>query len=772
MFFFLITGISSCELKPENLLEQSDHEVVFSFDSVYLKIRVIDENIFNIRYHYVDVKIEDESLSCIAFTPVNIDWDIKNSVKYISLITDKTEIRINKKTTAVSFYSDEGKILLKEVDQLPRSMVPVSYGGDMAFSVKQYFILKEDEAIYGFGQHQQGIMNWRGYSVDLFQHNMEVAIPVMISSEGYGIFWDNYSLSRFEDGECTSFWSEVADGIDYYFIYGPEVDQIVSGIRKLTGQVPLFPKWAYGLIQSKARYTTQQEVINTVAEYRKRNVPLDVIVQDWLYWPDSWGAKEFDRNRYPDPVAMIDQLHNQYNVHILISVWPCLEPGSRDYTEMDSAGFLYPAEVRRYYDVYHPKARELYWEQAKRGLFDYGVDAWWADATEPEINGWETDIDDYKTMMKPSTGSAARYLNTYSLMQAKGLYEGQRSVTSDKRVFILTRSAFTGQQRYAASTWSGDVSASWEVFKNQIPAGLNFSITGIPYWTSDIGAFFINSHEWFRNGKFPEGVKDPAYHEFFVRWYQFGTFCPLFRVHGAQTPREIWYFGEPGDSAYDIQLKFDNLRYRLMPYIYSLAGMVTHEDYTIMRPLVMDFRYDSAVYDISDQYMFGPAIMACPVVQAGVDTRNVYLPEWEGGWFDFWTGIHFNGGQWISADAPFDIMPLFVRAGSIIPMGPFIQYAMEKTTDSIELRIYPGRDGEFILYEDEGDNYNYEKGAYCRIAFKWNERNQELKISDPEGRFKGMPVERVINLVIVEKNHGIGIDITKADHTYHISLNH
>ncbi len=748
--------LASCNQLPERVERLSGQELSIDLDSMETRVEIIDEGIVHVFVSRKGSVRRKESLTRIIKSPEESKFRVIQKGNEILVQTSRIEMKTSLETGATVFTDRNGKILLKE----PRApgIMNTTVTGDTGFQVRHWLEFSEDEALFGFGQHQNGIMNYRGKSVELYQQNMEVAIPVMISSKGYGIFWDHYCYSRFEDEHHGCFWSELVDGLNYYFIYGPESDGVVAGIRKLTGTAPMFPKWAYGFIQSRARYETQEEILGIVREYRKREVPLDVIVQDWQYWPDGWGAKEFDSLRYPDPKEMLDELHTDLHAHLLISVWPCFEKGSRDFEEMNKAGFLYPSNSRCYYDPFNPAASELYWKQAKRGLFDYGVDAWWADATEPEINGWDTGPDDYRKRMKPFLGSGARYMNAYSLMHTKGLYEGQRSVTKEKRVFILTRSAFTGQQRYAAATWSGDVSATWDVFRDQIAAGLNFSITGIPYWTSDIGAFFVNDKDWFRHGEFPGGVEDPEYREFFIRWYQFGAFCPLFRVHGAQTPREIWYFGEQGDPDYDIQVKYNRLRYRLMPYIYSLAGMVTLDDYTMMRPLVMDFPSDTEALNIDDQYMFGPAFMVCPVTVPGAISREVYLPVQPGGWYNFWTGNHFEGGQSIDAKADLETLPLFVRAGSILPMGPGMQYTSEKPEDPIELRIYTGADGKFLLYEDEGDNYNYENGQSSLIPLAWNAGEDKLTIENRRGDYNGKLKERSFRIVKVNDGTGVGLN--------------
>ncbi len=763
VFLFLTAGIIGCNsTNSEKVDIQGDH-ITIRLDSLTLDLGIIRPDLLNVRYFVTGSNPEFRSLSCIERSGSQVEYTVQTKNDLLTVNTGRLKIRVNLTDGSIGYFDDQDKPVFSEINGKSKELKTNIAGKDTGYSVTHRFNLSPDEAIYGFGQYQDGNMNRRGKEIKLFQHNMQVALPVMISSAGYGIFWDNYSYSTFTDkpDSSTQFRSEMGDGLNYYFIYGPSTDSIISGIRQITGRVPMFPKWSFGFIQSKARYTDKKEIMNAVRKFRRLQVPLDLIVQDWQYWHEGWwGDKEYDPERFPDPGQMISDIHQKYNCHYMISIWPCLEPGSRDYEQLDSAGFLYPGNGRRYYDPFNPEARKLYWKQTNNGLFRYGVDAWWCDATEPEINGWETTVADYKSMMKPAIGSSTRYLNAYSLMQSECIYQGQRKTTDEKRVFNLTRSAFTGQQRYGAATWSGDVSANWQVFHNQIPAGLNFCITGIPYWTTDIGAFFVNDKEWFRQGQFPEGVLDPKYHEFFVRWYQYGAFSPLFRVHGAQTPREIWNFGKKGDWAYDIQVKFNNLRYRLLPYIYSVAGSITQDDYTIMRPLIMDFPEDKNIRNIDDQYMFGPAFLVNPVTTPGAKVREVYLPESAGGWFDFWTGEHHPGGHTITAAAPIDILPLFVRAGSIVPTGPFLQYSSEKKADPLEIRIYPGKDGSFTLYEDEGDNYDYEKDRFSLITFQWKDRDKMLKISERKGSFTGMVQNRTFNIVVVHKKKGTAVPLT------------
>jgi alpha-D-xyloside xylohydrolase len=547
-------------------------------------------------------------------------------------------------------------------------------------------------------------------------------------------------------GSTVKWTSEVGDQIDYYVLFGPEMDQIVGAYRDATGQAPMYGKWAYGLWQCKERYKTQQELLDIAEGYRSRGIPLDNIVQDWFYWdPAPWGSHSLDPKRYPDFAGAVAELHDKYKLHVMISVWAKFAPGSANFLELDSKGLLFPkvGEDARYYDPFSAEGREIYWRQMKEQLFSKGVDAWWLDATEPEI-----DAGAFRDM-KSALGYAGRYQNAFPLMTTKAVYEGQRQETDAKRVFILTRSVFAGQQRNAATTWSGDITANWDVFRNQIAGGLNFCMSGVPYWCTDIGAFFGGD-----NSK-------PEYRELFTRWFQWGAFCPIFRVHGTGTDKELWRFGPETEKAL---VKVDVLRYRLMPYIYSLAWRVTDDGYTMMRGLPMDFRRDPKTASVRDQLMFGPALMMSPVVKEKATSRTVYFPKGVK-WFDFWTGQVLKGGRDIVVPAPIDSFPLHVRAGSILPMGPEVQYATEKPADPIELRVYTGADGYFELYEDENDGYGYEKGARAIIPIRWVEKTGRLYIGKRVGSFPGMLAKRTFRVVWVRPGRGTGIAPAKPDAT-------
>lgn len=545
-------------------------------------------------------------------------------------------------------------------------------------------------------------------------------------------------------GGPLKWWSDVADQIDYYFMYGPELDTVVAEYREATGRAPMYGKWAYGLWQCKERYKTQQELLDIADGYRSRNIPLDNVVQDWFYWdPQPWGSHYFDPKRYPDFAAAVKELHEKYNVHAMISVWAMFAPGSDNYRELDSKGLLLSdrGDGNRFYDAFSAEGRAVYWRQIKDEIFSKGFDAWWLDATEPEI-----DSDKFHDM-KTALGYAGRYLNAYPLMTTKAVYEGQRSVTDEKRVFILTRSVFSGQQRNAATTWSGDITATWDVFRKQVAGGLNFCMAGVPYWCTDIGAFFGGDN------------RKPEYRELFTRWFQWGAFCPIFRVHGTGTDKELWRFGPEVQK--DL-VKVDELRYRLMPYIYSVAWRVTRDGYTMMRGLPMDFRTDPTAANIGDQLMFGPALMVSPVVRQGAMSRSVYLPR-GAKWIDFWTGEESVGGRSKTVPGPMDAVPIHVRAGSIVPMGPRVEYASEKPADPIELRVYPGASGAFELYEDENDGYAYEKGVYATIPIRWNENTQSLTFGRRAGAFPGMLKKRTFRVVWVRPGRGVGLASALAD---------
>jgi alpha-D-xyloside xylohydrolase len=828
----------------------------------------------------------------------------------ITLSTQRAAAVIHLRTGAIDVLDAAGKKILAVAGPDTGSFVKRSIDGVTAYAIRQRYTITPDEALYGLGQFEDKVMNFRNHEVLIAQANRIAINPFLVSTNGYGILWDNYSMSRFADNaNGMSFGSDAADAIDYYVVVSPSMDDAIAGYRTLTGAAPLFGKWAYGYWQSKERYLTGSELIATVKEYRRRKIPFDNIIQDWQYWGEgtNFSGMTWDSTRYPHPKAMTDSLHAMH-AHLMASIWPAFGSESRIYKEMDAKKILFTLPHwcgGKVYDAYDPAGRSVYWKYVKSGLFDNGVDGYWMDGSEPEFRCTDDRYVTSASIIRNGRcylGPLEQYLNTYSLMTTKGVYEHQRAASNDHRVFILTRSSFAGQQRYGAVTWSGDTFASWDNLRVQIAAGINFSLSGIPYWNSDIGGFIVDS-------RFPDGCANDEYRELYVRWFQFGAFCPMFRSHGTSTPREMWRFGDKGEWAYDALVKMDELRYRLMPYIYSTAWRVTNSGYSFIRGLSMDFPRDAATYPIADQFMFGSSLMVNPVTaafdhparnaatdittdhffspdgsEAGMDiamyngthfdslvmkrktdasgiawygclpaeldtnyciridgcvlselagrytftvstdggmkmwidtmlviddwsnavpktysptvtfaaatkyrmriehaqhrvnsanlkitwvtpsaqaaerSRDVYLPG-SSQWFDFWTGKTYGGGRTVKSDAPIDILPLFVPAGSIIPMGPRISYATEGA-DPIEIRVYPGRDCRFDLYEDENDNYNYEQGKHSIIPFRWNDADKTLTIAARQGTFLGMLKKRTFSIVRVDSTHGTGDETT------------
>lgn len=572
------------------------------------------------------------------------------------------------------------------------------------------------------------------------------------------------------DENTFSFDSEAGRNIDYYFIYGKDMDEVIAGYRHLTGKAPIVPKWAMGFWQSRERYKTQTEVLDAVAEFRKRKIPLDNIVLDWSYWKqDDWGSQEFEAARFPNPDSMIEVLHKKYKTRFMISVWPKFYEGITTYKYFDQKGWLYKRNIAdrqrdwiaqgyisTFYDAFNEDARKGFWNLIHDKLYVKGIDAWWMDASEPDILS-NVSPERRKQQMSPTAlGTAAEYLNAYPLQNAKGIYEGQRSKDPNKRVFLLTRSGFAGSQRYGATIWSGDIASRWEDMKSQITAGTNFSMSGLPYWTMDIGGFSVE-----RRYEKPNEKDLAEWRELNTRWYQFGSFTPLFRIHGQFPFREIYNTAPENHPAYQSMLYYNKLRYRLMPYIYSLAGHAYHADYTIMRGLVMDFPGDMIARNTGDQYLFGPALLINPVYTYNAHSRNVYLPSGQG-WYDLYDGKYFNGGQAISAAAPYLRMPVFVKEGSIILSGPELQYTDEKPADPVIVHVYAGKDASFTLYEDENLNYNYEKGAYAQIPFTYNEQSRTLTIGERKGSFEGMLKNRTFYIKVISKEKPNGIDFAES----------
>ncbi|MBD5321417.1 MAG: glycoside hydrolase family 31 protein [Bacteroides sp.] len=695
-----------------------------------------------------------ESLSVIA-SPEKVKYKVNNKGEELVLKSDRLTVTYNPATDRVSVAETAtGRQLIAEKGGTS-SFSPFKDHGRDTYQVSQTFILDDDEPVFGLGQHRHGHWSQRGTTQHLEQENMEIAIPIIQSPKGYALFWDNPSATDFtDDASGMTFASKTGDMIDYYVIYGGDADATVAQLRDLTGQAPMFPLWTYGFHQSRERYTSQDELVGTVEKYRSLGVPLDGIIQDWQYWGEDnhqWNAVEFLNPKFPDPAGMMRRIHD-LNAHATISIWPSFGPNTSIYRAFEAEDKLMAHKTfpqngdTRVYNPWDSRARDIYWGYFKRNMMSIGMDGWWLDATEPEHSPIEESDYDYETGM----GTFRSLRNSFPLVSVGGIYDHQRAHSGDRRVFILTRSAYAGQQRYGAQSWSGDVEASWETLRRQIPAALNFSLCGIPYWNSDIGGFYT----W---RDYPDGIKDPAYQELYTRWMQFGGFTGMMRSHGTNCPREIWQFGTAGSPVYDAQAKAINLRYRFLPYIYSAAWDVTNEGASLMRPLYADYASDPRSVSIDNQYLFGKSVLVAPMVTSGV-SRDVYLPEGNS-WIDFWTGRTIPGGSDIKADAPLDIIPLYVKAGSILPMGPQVQYAAERPWDDMQIRVYPGADGEFTLYEDEGDNYNYEKGRYTTIPMKWDDRSRTLTIEGRNGEFDGMPADRTFRVVLVSPDAGTGMDI-------------
>jgi len=780
--------------------EPRDHGVWLGADAGQIHIQALGPEILRIRYTRESEFSRKPSLMVIS-PPAPSPLDLQAENDRLRLSTPAVSLDIESRTGRFTWRDTAGRLLTRQPprDGLRLAPTPVERAvlGDLrtvqsvdgervkagevryetvrtAWHTRTAFEFQEDEAIYGLGQHDTGYLNYRGHHEYLFQQNMKVSMPMILSTRGWGVLWDSYSLACFhDDGHGSYFWTETDDELEFYFLAGGSADRVIAACRRLTGKAVLLPRWASGYVQSKERYQTGQELVDTVAEYRRRKLPLDVIVQDWRTWPEGmWGEKQFDPTRFPDPENFVARLHDMH-AKLMVSIWPVMR-GGPDTQEMAKAGHLLGGGADSLhggtYDAFDAEARALYWRQARKGYWQYGIDAWWCDCTEPFEADWKgevkpepheqmnIDVTEFKKFIDPE------YINAFSLQHSRGLYENQLEDAPERRMLNLTRSAYIGQQRYGTVTWSGDVSARWSVLANQIPAGLNFCATGSPHWTTDIGAFFVRDlpEAWFAGGDYDRGVDDLGYRELYVRWFQYGAFLPMFRSHGTDTPREVWRFGEPGTPFHDALERFLHLRYRLLPYLYSLAGWSYHRDYTPMRPLAFDFPEDTATHDLKDQFMLGPALMACPVTHAmyyGPDsqtlaptprTRPVYLPK-NSDWYDFWTGTRYAGGQAIDADAPLEIMPLMVRAGSILPLGPVMQYTDEKPDGAWEIRVYPGCDGRFDVYEDDGEGLQYQRGECAWTPLSWHEQERKLRIGDRAGSFRSLVGQRRIAVTAAGK---------------------
>lgn len=773
--FVLINGSISAQT-----YQKTDYGVKTVINSENIEIYFYNSSTVRVLKYPQGKSYSQKSLSVIQ-KPQKTDFKLKQNGDELLINGEKFNIYLNLKNGKVSFATQKAVLLSEK--EAGTVFTDFNDAGTKTYSVSQSFVLDNEEHIYGLGVQQEGKMSKRNVKLNMVQGNTDDYVPFFVSNKGYGLFWDNYSPTVFEDTpKNTTFKSEVGDTVDYYFMQGTNADGVIANMRSLTGEVPMFPLWTYGFWQSRERYKSQDELVDVVKKFRELNVPLDGIIQDWQYWGNNylWNAMEFLNPAFDDPQKMVNDVHGM-NAHMIISTWSSFGPNTKQFKELDKMGALfnfktwpesgsekfppnkdYPSGVK-VYDTYNPAARDLYWKHLNDGIFKLGMDGWWMDSTEPDHLDFKPSDLDAKTYL----GSFRKVRNAYPLMTVGGVSDHQRAVTSDKRVFILTRSVFAGQQRYGSNTWTGDVVASWDALKNQISAGLNLSLSGIPHWNSDIGGFFLSN--------FKNPLENPDYRELHVRWMEFGTFCPMMRSHGEGYPRELYQFGKKGNPIYDAIEKYINLRYSFLPYIYTTSWEVTANKSSMTRALVMDFAEDKQALDINDEFMFGKSILVSPVTEpmysklidtvrvadfSTVKSKEVYLPKGVD-WFDFWTAEKYVGGQTVKKAVPIDIIPMFVKAGSILPFGPKVQYATEKKWDNLEIRIYKGANGEFTLYEDENDNYNYEKGAYSTIKFLWNDKNRTLTIDKQKGVFPGMLKQRKFNIVLVSKDKGTGTDLSK-----------
>ena len=753
-----------------------------------------------------DVKVEFYSPSIVRVvkSPVGHDYTKRSLVVTMTpqasgisqqgntLRSSQLTVKVDPRTGALTFTA-KGKTLLRETTATfdPRTTGPEAG----TYRVAQTFALDKDEAIYGLGTFQNGLMNRRGDHKRMEQSNLEDFQNVLQSIKGWGLFWDNYSITQFDDDALKgmSLASEVGDCIDYYFLYGGSADGVIAQMRQLSGDVPMFPLWTYGYWQCKERYKSARELLSVVDQYRELHVPLDGIIQDWQYWGSNylWNAMDFLTDEYANGQQMIDQVH-QKNAHFMISIWASFGPQTKAFRELSEKGLLfdfetwpqsgltfwpprrdYPSGVR-VYDAFSPEARAIYWKNLKN-LFDKGVDGWWMDSTDPDFFDPQESNYDHRAGQEGGTWRSLR--NAFPLETVRGVYQAQRKESEQKRVFIMTRSAFAGQQHYGSNMWSGDVASSWDMLRKQVPAGLSYTLTGNPNFNTDIGGFFCGSYNTRGSNSAP---RNPQYQELYVRWMQYALFCPIFRSHGADAPREIWQFGKKGEPVYDAIEKAIRLRYRLIPYLYSTAWQVTSANGSYMRPLFSDFVGDRRTWDMTDEFLFGRSILAAPIVnpqyteekiiredamtgwdrkqaqadgtQRAIDftatkTATKYLPK-GAEWYDFWTGQRLRGGQAVTLTTQLDRVPMFVRAGSILPLAPEMEYVGQQPWDNLELRVYPGANTSFTLYEDEGDNYNYERGVYSTIDIQWNDRSRTLTIGERKGTYPGMLTKRQFNVTL------------------------
>ncbi len=727
--------------------------------------RIIPQDTGILRISYAKNNTFSETQGEEAADPdTSCQWTWQEDDSKIRLSTESIQAEIDRYTGSIRFLRSDGSLLLAERDyesknveefdvfqtllnenteiekvQTPDGIKQRIRQADRTWTGKRchtrlYLTFEENERLYGLGQAEEGVWNLRHTTQYLHPANLKIPLPVLLSDKNWGILLSTQSPAVFNDTQYGSYLHTEADSyLDYYFIAAETPGEITAAIRKLTGRAALLPKWAFGYMQSKERYEDAQDLLAAAEEFRRRKIGLDTLILDWMSWPDGlWGQKSFDASRFPDPDGMIHKLHNM-GIHFMISIWPTMDEKCDNYREFQEKGLL--LATGGIYNAFSPEGRRLYWEQVKKGLFAHGVDAWWCDSSEPLTPEWSRD-------MKPEAGEMYReYVAAaadcmppdksaaYGLYHARALYEGQRSCTEARRVVNLTRSGWMGSQKYGTILWSGDISASWETLRKQIVAGLQFCICGLPYWTLDIGAFFVKRGiPWFWDGGYDAGSEDAGYRELYVRWFQYGAFLPVFRSHGTDCPREPWQFGSCGDPFYEALCAAIRLRYRLLPYIYSTAGAVWKEDAMMMQPLFFEFPADTKAADVSDEFMLGPSLLVCPVTkpmrdpQTGApdNTRTVYLPSGSG-WYDLKNGHRYEGGQYIQVSVQIDSIPVYVKEGSILPVTQPGENSGDMEGQDILLMVYAGKDASYTLYEDAGDGYGYEKGEYCLTNIRYDD---------------------------------------------------
>lgn len=835
----LLPLLASSVLSQATVFQRLPDRVIVPYHDLKIQIQPLAERSVRIRVSRRNAP-ESKSFAIIP-SKAPVAFSVRSQGPVVEVRSRGLRVRLDLTTGALKFQDAHGATFLSEIAGT-RVLSPVQIQGQPSYTVGQSFYCPPDEKLYGLGQFQDGIWNWRGMPMELRQLNTQIAFPVLVSNKGYGLLWDNASRTDFNppdisvplqetspaapqargpgraapigvregtllppadgtygictrDGDrrneisilvdgkplnrlintwtprglsgkvdlkanvpvrlevrgggkdvklfarriddTTTFRSDFGDGIDYTVFYGPKLGDVVSAYRSATGEAPMWPKWAFGFWQCRERYASQAQLLTTAAELRSRHIPVDLIIQDWLYWGShGWGSYEWDQTAYPDPAGMIAELHRE-NLKFMISVW--CNPNGETKSELEPLGLM----PHGWIDVFSDRARQIRWKHIEESFFSKGTDAWWGDATEPgdpgtELLGAET-----------AAGPADEVTSAYPLFASKSLYDGQRRDTGDKRVVILTRSAFPGMQRYGAAVWSGDIAGSWDALRRQIPAGLNVSLAGLPYWTTDTGGFFRPRDQY----------KSSDYNELLTRWFEWSTFVPILRVHGYQSQTEMWnYLPE----TYRTLLAYDKLRYSLLPYTYSVAWHVSSDGETFMRPLCMDFPKDPQSWEAPDEYLFGPAILVAPVTAPGAVERPVYLPRTEGGWINFWTGERETGGRSIDAPAPLNRIPLFLRAGAIVPVGPDVEYASQIENPPTELRVYSGANGSFELYDDAGDGYGYEKGQYATIPLRWNDATSTLVIGKRRGSYPGMPASRHFRVRLMPADISVDVDYNGA----------